>query len=879
LLAASISCAALGQAPAYSINTVAGIGPNVYTAEGKTATGALLFDPAGVAADRNGNVYFSEQYFHRVLKVTPQGTLVTVAGTGATSYNGDGIAATSANIAPRGITVDSTGNLYIADGANERIRKVTPAGIISTVAGTGTAGYSGDGALATSAKLTNPADVQLDGTGSLYIADQGNNRIRKVTTAGVISTVAGTGTSGYSGDGGTATAAKLESPSALAVDPSGIVYISDSAVRRIRKVTTAGVISTIAGNGTSGYTGDGGQATQAEITAPAGMALDPSGNLYFADGTANVIRKVSPAGVISTVAGNNPATPNAGDGGLASASSLIDPLRMAADATGNLYLTEEVGRRVRRIDAETGIITRVAGANISGAGIGDGGPGLQASLDQPNGVRFDAQGNLLISDSADNLVRRISGGVITTFAGNGLSGEGPFGVQATGADLNYPMGLALDASGNVYIQQTNQISKVALNGTITAVAGTGVAGYSGDNGPAAVAQISPGQDIAIDRAGNLYIPDAGNNRIRMVDASGVITTIAGTGKAGYSGDNGPAIVAELNYPFGIAVGATGNIYFSDSNNNRVRKIDTTGTITTVAGTGIAGLAGDGGQATQAQLNQPSTVAVDAKGVLYIYEAADIRAVSPTGIITTIAGNGTASYSGDGGLSTKATLNGPTGMAMDTNGNIFFADTVNNVVRELSPAWFFADGVVNSASLQPGAVSPGEIITIFGASIGPAGFAYPSLTASGTFSTTIGNTQVLFDGTPAAMLFASSGQVSAIVPYEISGQTQTNVQIVNQGQPLNTVTLNVAVTAPGLFTSNSSGTGQAAALNQDGSVNSAANPAAAGSIVVLFGTGEGQTSPGGVDGALANGTYPAPQQAVSVTIGAASSQAGAAIAVH
>jgi uncharacterized protein (TIGR03437 family) len=880
-LASCFLCTALAQAPAYAIATVAGTGPYPYTGEGQPAANVLLFSPGGVAVGNNGTIYFSDSYYQRVFQVTAQGTLTTVAGTGHEGFSGDGGPATAAQLhGPAGLAVDGAGNLYIADVVNERIRKVTPAGIIATVAGKGSYGFSGDGGPATSADLNTPADVKLDAAGNLYIADQANNRIRKVTADGLIHTIAGNGQVGFSGDGGPATAAQLQLPAGVALDGAGNLYISDTSNYRVRKVAAAsGNISTIAGTGVTGYSGDGGQATLAQLSDPQGLALDATGNLYIADAITGKLRKVTPNGVISTIAGNGALTLSGGDGKSAAAASLLFPASVALDSSGNIFVSEEEGRRVRRIDAATSAISRVAGLEVTGSIIGDGGNPLQASLYDPYGVAIDAQGNLLISDTFDFRVRKVSGGVITTIAGNGLPGTSGDGGQATVATVNSPTSMALDSSGDIYLDAAYEVRKLAVDGIISQVAGTGAQGYGGDNGPAVAAQLFEWQSqIALDKSGNLYIADASNDRIRMVDTRGEIVTIAGTGTPGFSGDGGPATLAELFHPSGVVVDAAGNIYIADTDNDRVRRIGTNGIIATIAGTGVQGATGDGGPATQAELSAPATLALDSSGNLYVCLPARIRRIDSTGAIATIAGTGTDGYSGDGGPATSALLNAPTGLAFDSSGNIYFADSGNQVVRKLEPAQFFAGGVVNSASLLAGPVAPGEIITIFGTSIGPSQFALPSVTSSGSLNTEIGATQVLFDGIPAPMIFASTGQVSAIVPYEVASQSQTQVRIVYQGQPTNTVSLPVSQTAPALFTANSSGTGQAAALNQDGSVNSVSNPAGAGSIVVFYGTGEGQTNPAGQDGVIATGVYPTPVQAVSVQIGGQTAQvlyAGAA----
>jgi sugar lactone lactonase YvrE len=386
------------------------------------------------------------------------GTITTVAGNGS---SGDGGPAIDASLSfPQGVVVDAAGNLYIADINNHRVRKVSVSGTITTVAGNGTPGFSGDGGPATNAGLPEPYGVAVDAAGNLYIVDINNHRVRKVSVSGTITTVAGNGTPGFSGDGGPATNARLAYPTGVAVDAAGNLYIADRLNSRVRKVSTSGTITTVAGDGSAGFSGDGGPATNAQLAGPYGVAVDAAGNLYIADFQNSRVRKVSTSGTITTVAG----------------------------------------------DGSFGFS-------------GDGGPATNAQLAGPNGVAVDAAGNLYIADINNHRVR-----------------------------------------------------KVSTSGTITTVAGNGTPGFSGDGGPATNARLRPPTGVAVDAAGNLYIADIFNQRVRKVSTSGTITTVAGTGIYGFSGDGGPATNARLAYPSGVAVDAAGNLYIADQNNHRVRKV-------------------------------------------------------------------------------------------------------------------------------------------------------------------------------------------------------------------------------------------------------------------------------------------------------------------
>jgi sugar lactone lactonase YvrE len=802
---------------------VAGNGTAGFSGDGGPATNAEFSAPSGLAVDTTGNLFIADTGNQRIRKVDTAGTIMSVAGNGTAGFGGDGGPATSAQLnRPVRVAVDRGGNLFIADISNDRIRKVDTAGTITTVAGglaqgpalsigqvpagvvvlgffvyvadsgshvvrrldtrtgseivvagNGIAGFNGDGGPATSAQLNNPAGLAVDPAGNLLIADTNNQRVRKVDTAGTITTVAGNGTNGFSGDGGLATSGELRGPSGVAVDTAGNLFIADQQNGRIRKVDTAGIITTVAGGGSPpDGLGDGGPATSAQLNGPVRVAVDPAGHLFVADAGNNRIRMVDPAGMIATVAGGlaqGPAlsigqmpvgvvvsgffvyvadfsryvvrridtrTGNeivvagngtfgfSGDGGPATSAQLGFWLGVAADSAGNLFIADRDNQRIRKVDT-AGTITTVAGTGAGGFS-GDGGPATDAQLSAPSGVAVDAAGNLFIADISNDRIRKVdTAGTITTVAGNGTWGFSGDGGPATNAELNGPQGVTVDPAGNLFIADSwnNRIRKVDTAGTITTVAGTGgggpvvptpaswsdnqanttVAG-NGDGGPATSAQLFNPSGVTVDLAGNLFIADTGNSRIRKVDTTGTITTVAGTGTNGFSGDGGPATSAQLSTPLGVAVDPASNLFIADSWNNRIRKVDTAGTITTVAGNGTGGFSGDGGPATKAEFSGPSDVAVDPAGNLFIADQYNqrIRKVDTTGTITTVAGNGTNGFSGDGGPATGAQLGGPSGVAVDAAGDLFIADTGNNRIRTVDTA--------------------GTIATIAGNGIAGSGFA-------------------------------------------------------------------------------------------------------------------------------------------------------------
>jgi trimeric autotransporter adhesin len=644
--------------------------------------------PYAVAADGARGFYFSSQKQNRIYRVAANGSLSLTAGVGSSGRAGDGGPATAAQFDhPSGVAVDSAGNLYIADSGNNRIRKVTTAGMASTIAGGGT-GKLGDGGLATAAYLSNPTGVAVDSAGNLYIADSRHHRIRKVTKAGIISTVAGDGTQGYSGDGGLATAAQLRLPNGVAVDSAGNLYIAEPSNNRIRKVTAAGIISTVAGGGT-GNLGDGGPATAAYLSDPTGVAIDSAGNLFIAELNTNRIRKVTRKGIISTAVGKVIGG-FSGDGGAATAAHLSDPTGVAIDSAGNLLIVDSQNNRIRKVTRK-GIISTVAGNGSSGFS-GDGGLAAAAPLRNPTGVAVDSASNLFIADSGNNRICKVTPeGIISTVAGNGASGFSGDGGLATAAKLNKPLGVAVDSAGNLYIADTgnNHIRKVTPEGIIITVAGNGASGFSGDGGLATAAKLNKPLGVAVDSAGNLYIADTGNNLIRKVTPAGIISTVAGPGTfdlIGINGDGGLATKTPI-FPAGVAIDSAGNLYIAE--NNRIRKVTPAGIISTVAGDGTVGFSGDGGPATAAQLTAAQLkaakgVVVDSAGNLYIADSGNnrIRKVSSEGIISTVAGGGTGGL-GDGGAATAAQLYSPAGVAVDSAGNLYIADSGNNRIRKVS----------------------------------------------------------------------------------------------------------------------------------------------------------------------------------------------------
>ncbi len=725
--------------------------------------------------------------------------LSTITTLGGAHLNNGGTASNAQLCRPFGVSVDSsTGKIYVADRNNALVRVIDQStGKIDVIAGTNIEGYNGEGT-ATTRRLHNPQGVCV-ANGNVYIADSDNNRIRKVDSGGTISTVAGNGVPAYSGDTLAATSASMFFPEGVAVDGAGVMYIADTLNNRIRMVDAGGTITTICGTGAADYTGDNGQATAATLNTPTRVALDGNGHLLIADSVNNALRQIDlTTHVITTIFTDT---------------AVVD---VGADGSGNIYVATD--SQIKRIDHTDSSVSVVAGDATTNPGNSVDGPATATGL-WPTGISVSSAGDLYLVEETYSRLRKISGGNISTLVG-GSSGDGG---SALGANFVRVIGLKGDNAGNVYLPDFhgNRVRKIDSGGTITTFAGTGVNGSLGDGGPAALAQLKLPADVVVDSRGNVFISEVGAGRIRKVAASdgststfatglgdcyalaidgadniyvasytssvvtkitpgGTVIPFAGVfGNTGYNGDNMQATSAFLNFPLGLAADAAGNVFIVDLVNSRIRKVDLTGKITTIAGTGVDGYSGDGIAATSAKINSPRSVAVDGAGRIYIADSQNhrIRKIE-NGIISTIVGGNGQGLAGDGGPGTAATIDFPWGIYSNLAGTaLYFWDWNRYCVRKVTrpdPGPLAYDGVLTTNKNIP------QTGTLVGKDGDAHPLTYSIVTNGGKGSANITNT--------------ATGAYSYTPNFNASG-TDTFTFKVNDGTlDSNTATITVTITA-------------------------------------------------------------------------------------
>lgn len=643
-----------------------------------------------IVTDRAGNLYLADPDNHQVFKIDTAGVTTVAAGNGIPGFSGDGGPARDASLeVPYSLAIDRAGNLYIFDGYNHRVRRVTREGVITTFAGSGELTYSGDGGPALRAGLGWFEDMVFDSAGNLYCADVDANRVRVIRTDGTIQLFAGTGDSGRAGNGGPARQAQFNGVQGLAIDPEGRVYVSEYYNSWIRRIDTNGTITVFAGTGDAGDAGDGGPALQAQFNRPYGMLFDAQGGLLVSDLDNHSVRRVAPSGTVTRFAGSGQFA-FSGDGGTALAAAFRYPTGIALVPGGDVLVMDSGNARVRRITPGQTIRT-VAGNGLFRSSP-DGIPARDLFLFEPTGIAIAPNGDIYIADTNNNVIRRVrADGRAERIAGVNVRAFGPDpNADARQSALALPSGLAFAPNGDLIIADTDndRIRRVDASGAIRTIAGTGIRLYGGDGGPAIAADLNQPTSAAYDSQGNLYIADAGNLRVRRVDPNGVIRTFAGNGEEGASGDGGPAAAAAIGYPLAVVVDRANNVYIAGYGTCRVRRVAPDGIIRNFAGTGVCGAsAGDGGPALAARLGEVQGLSLDAAGALYISDDTNnqIRRVGPDGVISTAAGSGLAGYGGDGGPPELAEIGSAFQTAVSANGTLYITDRYNHRIRAVISA--------------------------------------------------------------------------------------------------------------------------------------------------------------------------------------------------
>ncbi len=601
----------------------------------------------------------------------------TLAGSGAPIDHTDGNGSNARFLNPTGAAIDAAGNIYIADGGDHTVRRVAPDGSVSTIAGASGQAGTNDGA-AGDARFLYPFAVAVDGAGTVYVTDAGSHTVRRIAGGGV-TTIAGTpGIAGRSD--GITTAALFNAPQGIAVDGAGNVYVSDTNNSTIRRIAPNGSVTTFAGS--PGETGSAdGNGGSARFNYPAGLAVDAAGNVYVADFDNSTIRKITPGGSVSTLAGAASQAGNAdGQGGGA---RFDHPMGIAVDVSGNIYVADTSAQTIRLVSPDGTVSTRAGHPGLGGRSDGSG---AAATFFYPAGLTVNSAGIVYIADTGNHLVRVMSAaGAVGTLAGS-IGSTGSTDAAGNAALFSYPQGVAVDGAGNVFVADhgNHVIRKISPGGSVSTFAG--VAGLAGSaDGPGPGARFNEPMGVAVDGGGNVYVADAGNSTIRKISAAGEVSTLAGAaGSAGSADGTGPG--ARFNAPQGVAVDGVGNVYVADSNNNTIRKITSNGTVSTLAG--AAGQYGSGdGAGGSARFGSPRAVAVDGGGNVYVadYANSTIRKISlGTGGVSTLAG--AAGQPGDtDGPGGVARFNQPYAVAVDGGGNVYVADTYNRVVRRVSPS--------------------------------------------------------------------------------------------------------------------------------------------------------------------------------------------------
>ncbi len=740
----AVTCALEGCPPPV-IQTIAGSEYAGFNGDGQLATASYLYLPQDMTWAPDGHLYVVDWNNHRLRRINDDGTFETVVGTGSVGDAADGPATQAKINHTVNIAFDHQGDMLFAAWHNSQVKHVDmKTGMLKTLAGTGLRSFGGDGGPALESKLDLPSGVVVDSAGNVIVADQANFRLRIVRPDGTIDTLCGSGERGYAGDGGHCRDAKFDSPVGQAAAPAGRIdidaadniYVADTNNHVIRKISYPDrTITTIAGTGHPGYSGDGGPATQAQLNFPTDVDVDANGYIYIADTENNVVRRIDPDGVITTHVGTG-IRGFRGDGGVASAANLDRPYGVEVAPNGTLYVADTLNHRVRSVadrpavfiptptprptpppvpcTGVSGSICTYAGTGLEGYN-GEGKNRLDSWLYNPTDIEFTPRGRTLVIDWNSFRVREIlDDDTFTTVLGTDFDGDGPpdlSDLTDPGADpltvnLNHPMDVIELPDGDLLFANwhNHKLRTLDLDTNKVRVVIGGPYGFRGDGGPAHAALINQPPHATLDKDGNLFFIDQRSERIRVIydfmrqRHNGIVATVVGTGVRGYNGD-GEALRTHINLPDGplpepagsLAFDDDGALYFADTLNHRIRRVVFTspdflqGFVTTIAGIGLAGYSGDGGPATEAEINFPQDLEIGPDGNLYFADADNhrIRMIDlKTGIIITVAGNGSPGFSGDAGPALDAELNRPFGIGFDLEGNLYIADTFNSRIRKV-----------------------------------------------------------------------------------------------------------------------------------------------------------------------------------------------------